>query len=83
VGPIRLGLSSGRITECVIDPAWLAGTDQAELAQGLQRALTAARAAQDEAARPGQELRRDLSHLLADVKATLRGYANGPATNAS
>jgi hypothetical protein len=82
-GPIRLTMTSGRITECVIDPAWLAGTDRPELARGLQRALTAARGARDEAGRPAAELRQDLSGLLADVKATLRSYTNPTAGNAA
>lgn len=65
--PIRIVLTSGRITGCAIDPDWLARASRAELARGLNQSLATARAT-----RPDR-----LTELLMELKAMLRSYAQG------
>jgi hypothetical protein len=68
-------LDQGRITDCSIDPSWLARQDDITLAHALREALASAAAAQAEANRPVDELSEHLSDLLAEVKTTLHALS--------
>lgn len=76
-GPVRITVTLERITECWIEPRWLAQADRSALADALQRALDAARTAYRRARRPVEELNNELAELLGDIKATLHTYARG------
>jgi hypothetical protein len=76
-GAVRVTLAQGRITECVINEAWLAGQDEATLAHALREAVSAAAAAGVAARRPLIEYQQRLDAIVADARANLHRLAGG------
>jgi DNA-binding protein YbaB len=74
---VRISLDHGRISDCWIDPSWLARQDDTTLAHALREALASAATAQAEANRPAAEFSQRLTELLAEVKATLHNIDRG------
>ncbi len=72
---VRINVDQGRITDCSINPSWLARQDDITLAHAIREALASAAAAQAEANRPADELSDHLSNLLAEVKTTLQALS--------
>jgi DNA-binding protein YbaB len=73
--PIRITVTSGRLAGCAIDRRWLAQATRSDLTDALNQALATARAAYVEVQRTADRYTHDLTGLLADLKATLRTFA--------
>ncbi len=79
-GAVRMVLAQGRITECTINPGWLAEQDDVTLSHALREAVSAAAAAAVAARAPLIELQQRLGEIIADARHTLqRRHPGGPA----
>jgi hypothetical protein len=76
-GAVRVTLAHGRITECVINQAWLAHQDDVTLAHALREAVSAAATARVAARRPLIEYQQRLDAIVADARANLNHFSGG------
>jgi len=76
-GAVRVTVTQGRITECTVNPAWLAHQDEVTLAHALREAIGAAAAAALAARRPYIDYRQRLETIVADARATLQEMSRG------
>lgn len=76
-GSVRVTVAQGRITECVINQAWLAHQDEITLGYALREAVCAAATAGLAARRPFIEYQQRLDAIVADARATLNHLSAG------